>query len=129
MEHGILLPPDVIAGGDSLQALDLLVLDLAAHAGGGVLAQQLLAGQGEGRLERVDAVGTQEQGAGADSVQEFPVMGDDKHRQTEIRGEPALEDIDVADVEVIGGLVQDEDVGGFQARGAGDQHQPLPAAG
>ena len=56
------------------------------------------------------------------------VVADDQHRHLDVLGQPALQRVDVGEVEMVGRLVEHQDVRLLELRGAGDQHQPLPAA-
>ena len=55
-------------------------------------------------------------------------MAHDQHRHGELDGEPAFKRVDVGEIEMVGRLVQDQDIGLFQPRRGRDQQQPLPAA-
>ena len=80
-------------------------------------------------LEGVHAVAAQEQRALGHAVQELAVVAHDQHRHLEVLGEPAFQRVDVGEIEVVGRLVEDQDVGLLQPRRGRDQQQPLPAAG
>ena len=128
VEVGILDRPDLVARRGLLQPADLLVLQPCPHRGGGVAAQQLLARVAEAGLEGMHAVAAQEQRALGRAVQKLPVVAHDQHRHRELDGEPALQGVDVGEVEMVGRLVEDQDIGLFQPRRRRDQQQPLPAA-
>ena len=128
VEVGILDRPDLVARRGLLEPADLLVLQPRPRRGGGVAAQQLLARLAEAGLEGMHAVAAQEQRALGHAVEEFAVVAHDQHRHRELDGEPALQRVDVGEIEMVGRLVEDQDVGLFQPRRRRDQQQPLPAA-
>ena len=120
--------PDLVARRRLLQPLDLAILLPCPRRGRGVAAQQFLARDGEACLEGVHTVAAQEQRALGHAIEELAVVAHDQHRHREVGRQPALQRIDVGEVEVIGRLVEDQDVGLLEPRRRRDQHQPLPAA-
>ena len=120
VEVRVLYAPDVVASSHRLQALDLTLLHLPTHGGGGVTPQQFLSGLGEGNLEDVGAVVAQEHRPGADPVEKLPIVGHDQHRHGHVVRQPALKDVDVADIQVVSRLVEDQDIRLLQPGGAGD---------
>ena len=128
VEVGVLDRPHLVACRRLLQAADLLVLELGARRRRRVAAQQLLARLAEAGLEGMHAVAAQEERALGDAVQELAVVAHDQHGHGEVDREPALERADVGEVEMVGRLVEDQDVRLLEPRRRRDQQQPLPAA-
>ncbi len=111
-----LLPRDVLA--DEVLGLGdepLLPLDELALPG-----QVLLPGDGVVRvLERVDAEAAAPElhGDGADVVEEGAVVGDDQHGAAQV-GEVALQPVDGVEVEVVGRLVEEQQIRRLRQRRA-----------
>ena len=74
------------------------------------------------------AVGAQEQRALGHPVEAFAIVRHDQHRHLEVDRQPALQRVDVGEVEMVGRLVQDQKIWLFQPGRRSDQHQALPAA-
>ena len=127
VEVGILDRPHLVACRGAFQALDLLGFQAAARRRRGVAAQQFLTRQRKSRLEGMDAVGAQKQRALGHAVEALAVVAHDQHRHLEVDRQPALQRVDVGEVEMVCGLVEDQQVGLLQPRRRRDQHQPLPA--
>ena len=128
VEVGVLDRPDLVARRRLLQPLDLALFLPGPRGRRRVAAQQLLAGDGEARLEGVYAVGAQEERALGHAVEELAVVADDQHRDGELVRQPAFQRVDVGEVEMVGRLVEDQDVRLLEPCRRRDQHQPLPAA-
>ncbi len=128
VEVGVLDRPDLVARRRLLEPLDLLVFQPGARRRGGVAAQQFLARHRKSRLEGMHAVGAQEQRALGHPVEAFAIVRHDQHRHLEVDCQPALQRVDVGEVEMVGRLVQDQKIWLFQPGRRSDQHQALPAA-
>ncbi len=128
VEVGVLDRPRLVAGGGLFEPPDLAILLPCPCRRRGVAAQQLFARHREARLEGVHAIGAQEQRALGHPIEELAVVAHDQHRHGELGRQPAFQRVNVGEIEMVGRLVEDQDVGLFEARRRRDQHQPLPAA-
>ena len=120
--------PDRQPLGRLFQPLDLLLVALGLLQRRQILADQLLPRLGEGGAVGPHPVAAQDDGAVGDPVEELAVMRHQEEGQAQMLGQPALQPHHLADVEMVGRLVQDQQVRVGQRRPR-HQQQALPAAG
>ena len=118
---GVKARDEVLKLADLLRALRVLLFDLRAQLG--LRHHHLVVGAGVDDDRVVVDVG----GVRADGVQEVPIVGDD-HEDALVAGEEALEPADRVEVEVVGGLVEEQRLGLAEER-LGEEHAELQAAG
>ena len=121
------LAPARQALGAGFQPADLVLLRRARPGRGDIALGQQLARPAAGCGEILNLAVAQDQRALGGAVEQRAVMADEDEGAGELVGHPGLEAEDLGEVEMIGRLVQQQEVG-LGHRGARDQHQAPPAA-